>query len=188
MKPAFDLICPAHALYPIQRNAEPAQKQELTGMLLHIHPWTDKTHIHRPSGGHSSGILLTWCQGLKSVGSASKRQAPCRACSIYDALPPLPPAYFTGSLNSSVKTPFVKFIHCSISLTPKMSFSTGGTGAATWNEVGPRKRELTRLGLLRRKRQQLPLLPLLLEPHHHAAFKTPSLTIVQHYQSTFLCS
>lgn len=37
-----DLICPFHALYPIQENAEQAKKQELTDVLPHIHPGADK--------------------------------------------------------------------------------------------------------------------------------------------------
>lgn len=84
--------------FPISNseNAEPAQRRELTGTLPHIHPWADKTRIHSPSGGQSresdsGGIFHTWCLGLSSVGSASGRQKPWRVCSIYAALPPLPP-------------------------------------------------------------------------------------------------
>lgn len=78
------------------RKCRASKRRELTGTLPHIHPWADKTRIHSPSGGQSresdsGGIFHTWCLGLSSVGSASGRQKPWRVCSIYAALPPLPP-------------------------------------------------------------------------------------------------
>lgn len=73
-----------------------------------------KTHIHRLSGRESNGsggILLTWCQGLNSVGSASRRQPPPKGllhlCFSTRTPPstPNPPPWFTGTWNSTVWTP-----------------------------------------------------------------------------------
>lgn len=94
----------------MQINAEQTKRQESTDVLPHIYPWADKTHIHRPSGwgvgGDSSGcvgILLTWCQGLNSVGSASRRQ---QGLAPFMPLYPRPtPPRFSGTLNSTVWTP-----------------------------------------------------------------------------------
>lgn len=115
----------------------------------------------------SGGISLTWCQGLDSSGSASRRQPPRRACSIYAALPPPstpnPPPRFSGTLNSTVWTPLSTLFTLSapsVNTGEKMSFSAGATVAATWAEmVGLRKRELSRVGPLRRntwRRRPLP--------------------------------
>lgn len=98
--------------------------QEFTDVLPHIHPWADKTHIHRPSGGDSNGsigILLTRCQGLNSVGSASRRQPPRRACSIYAALPHPTPIHWHFKFHSM--SSFVKNIHPLSPFNQSMSFS-----------------------------------------------------------------
>lgn len=77
------------------------------------------------------GILLTWCQGLNSVGSASKRQPPQRACSIYAVLPtPHPPHPHT--LNSTVWTPLSNLFTLGVLSTKKMSFSASAIVATTW--------------------------------------------------------
>lgn len=107
-----------------KKNVEQAQRQEFTDVLPHIHPWADKTHIHRPSGGDSScsiGILLTRCQGLNSVGSASSRQPPRRACSIYAALPH--PTLIHWHFKFHSMNSFVKHIHPLSPFNRKMSFS-----------------------------------------------------------------
>lgn len=138
----------------MQINAEQTKRQESTDVLPHIYPWADKTHIHRPAGwgvgGDSSGcvgILLTWCQGLNSVGSASRRQPPRRARSIYAALPPTHPTQILWHFKFHSMDSFVKYIH---PLSPfnhkKMSFSGSAIEGATWTEVGPQGERAVKTG------------------------------------------
>lgn len=152
-----DLICPFHALYPIQENAEQAPREELTDVLPHIHPRADKTHIHRPSGGDSSGsggILLTWCQGLNSVGSAWRRQLPRRACSIYAALPPPQPTLDTQSptpihwyFKFHSMNSFVKFIPPSEPFQPKKNvFLIQCYSSSYLGRGGPQEERAVKIG------------------------------------------
>jgi len=101
--------------------------------------------------------------------------------------------YSTPTLHSSSKSPtsiywhfkfhsmnpFVKCIHPLSPCNQKMSFSPSAIVAATWAEVGLRKRELSRLGLFRRNtKKPLPLPP---SSWHVLPIKPP----VHHPQSSY---